>query len=316
MRAADPAMRLAMLKAIQGVLIWLLVLLWFGGLVWALTLFPQTTPLGATIFRRASRIAFTWIGAVLLVRVVAIVATRVAGSYAARPDASHSDEAARQLLRVPTVVNTTISVTSVVIYFCAALFTLSLLGIPTGSVLTIGGLVALAVSLAAQNLVRDFLNGFMVLVEDQYVVGDFVIIRDRSGLVEHMTLRMVQLRDNAGNLVTIPHSVALDVVNCSRNWSRVDFRIAVDADADVDRAIEVLHRSIAELAADPRWRAAGIGPEWIGVDAASTDGIVLRASIRTAPLRQFEVRRELAARTIEGFRRARVGLGRKDAYLV
>ena len=79
--------------------------------------------------------------------------------------------------------------------FLAALATMGEVGIPVGSVVTIGGLIAVAVSLAAQNFVRDFLNGFLVLFEDQYVIGDFVTINGMTGLVEALTLRMVQLRD-------------------------------------------------------------------------------------------------------------------------
>jgi small conductance mechanosensitive channel len=215
------------------------------------------------------------------------------------------------------VANAVVAITSFIVYFIAILTTLSLTGISAGSVLTLGGLVALAVSLAAQNLVRDFLNGFLVLVEDQYVVGDYVMIGNRSGLVEHMSLRVVQLRDAAGNLVTIPHSLATEVVNCSRNWSRVDYRIAIDAEADSAHAVGILRDTVEALAADREWRGAISDPvEWVGIDAVSSAGIVLRASVKTAPLRQFEIRRELNARMIEALRTAGIALGSKDAYAV
>jgi small conductance mechanosensitive channel len=316
-RAADPTMSLAIFRAMRGLLIWALVLLWFGGLVWALSLFPATTPLGAVIFHRASRIAFAWIAAALLVRIVAVVVGQAARSYRSRRRGLRSEEQARALLRVPTVANTVVAITSFIVYFIAILTTLSLTGISAGSVLTLGGLVALAVSLAAQNLVRDFLNGFLVLVEDQYVVGDYVMIGNRSGLVEHMSLRVVQLRDAAGNLVTIPHSLATEVVNCSRNWSRVDYRIAIDAEADSAHAVGILRDTVEALAADREWRGAISDPvEWVGIDAVSSAGIVLRASVKTAPLRQFEIRRELNARMIEALRTAGIALGSKDAYAV
>jgi moderate conductance mechanosensitive channel len=316
-RAADPAMNLAIVRSTRGLMIWAIVLLWFGALVWALSLFPQTTPLGEIIFHRATRIAFTWIAAALLVRIVAIAVGQFARSYGTHTRGIRGEENARRLLRVPTVAQTVVAIATFVVYFVAILTTLSLTGISTGSVLTIGGLVALAVSLAAQNLVRDFLNGFLVLTEDQYVVGDYVIIGSRSGLVEHMSLRSVQLRDNAGNLVTIPHSLASDVVNCSRSWSRVDYRIAIDAAADSERAMQILRRTVDELAADRDWRGAITEPvEWVGIDAVSADGIVLRASVKTAPLRQFEVKREINARMVEALRRAEIGLGSHDAYAV
>jgi moderate conductance mechanosensitive channel len=127
----------------------------------------------------------------------------------------------------------------------------------------------------------------------------------------------VQLRDNAGNLVTIPHSLASDVVNCSRNWSRVDYRIAIDAQADSERAMQILRRTVDELAAERGWHGAITEPvEWIGIDAVSAAGIVLRASVKTAPLRQFEVKREINARMVEALRRAGIALGSHDAYAV
>jgi moderate conductance mechanosensitive channel len=315
LRAADPAIALSRLRAIRGILIWFVVLLWFGGLVWALSLFPQTTPLGESIFHRGTQIVFIWIGAAIFVRIFAAIVAQIARAYGARAGKPSSDDEARRVLRVPTISNTAIALAAFVIYFVAMLATLSSLGISAGSVLTLGGLVALAVSLAAQNLVRDFLNGFLVLVEDQYVVGDYVTIGDRSGLVERMTLRVVQLRDNAGNLVTIPHSAATEVINSSRNWSRVDFRIAIDAGSDAKRAIEILRRTATELASDGHWRSAIVEPvEWAGVDSVSTAGIVLRASIKTAPLRQFDVKRELTARMVEALRRGGIALGSKDPY--
>jgi moderate conductance mechanosensitive channel len=314
-RAADPAMSLTLWRALRGLLTWAVVLLWFGGIISALALFPQTTPLGEIIYHRASRIAFTWIGAALLMRVVAIGVTQAARIYGGRHHGVFGEEHARRMLRVPTIANTTIGFATFVIVFAAILATLSLLGISTASVLTIGGLVALAASLAAQNLIRDFLNGFLVLLEDQYVVGDYVIIGDRSGLVEHMTLRIVQLRDSSGNLATIPHSQANEVVNCSRNWSRVDYRIAIDPSADVSKAIDTLRATIRGLAEEKNWKSALVDPvEWVGVDAVSTAGIVLRASIKTAPLRQFEVRRELNDRVVVAFRKADIAFGSKDAY--
>jgi small-conductance mechanosensitive channel len=119
-----------------------------------------------------------------------------------------------------------------------------------GFVVTIGGVAAIAVSLAAQNLIRDVVSGLLVLAEDQFVVGDFVTINGASGLVERLTLRIVQLRGVAGSLVTISHSASTSVV---------------------------------------------------GVDALSRDGVIIRARIRTAPLRQFALQRELNFRISRAF---------------
>jgi small conductance mechanosensitive channel len=184
------------------------------------------------------------------------------------------------------------------------------LGIPVGSVVTIGGVAAIAVSLAAQNLIRDVVSGFLVLSEDQFVVGDFVTINTASGLVERLTLRMVQIRDASGSLVTIANSAATSVVNHSRNWSRVDYAVSVDPTADVEAAMALIRTTVETLQKDDAWRDAILEPvEWIGVESMSRDGVVIRARIKTAPLRQFALQRELNHRVVRAFAEAKIALG-------
>jgi len=200
-------------------------------------------------------------------------------------------------LRAPTVSRAISGFKTFVVLFTATLATLGVLDVPIASVVTIGGIAALAIGFAAQSLVRDFLNGLLVLIEDHYAVGDYVMIDNYNGLVEHLTLRIVQVRDARGYLVTIPHSAVSQVVNASRNWSRVDFRIAVASSADIGKAVDIVRSAIDSLTSDPQWREQILETaEWIGVEALSKDGVVLRASVRTAPLRQFAVRREMNAR--------------------
>jgi small conductance mechanosensitive channel len=197
-----------------------------------------------------------------------------------------------------------------VLFFVALLVTLSELSVPIWSVVTFGGLTAIGITLAAQNFVRDFVNGFLVLFEDQYVVGDFITINGQSGVVENLTLRMVQLRDTAGNLITIPHSTVTSVVNHSRNWSRVDYRVPVDPSADITKALTLVHEAICELAREERWQTVVLDPvEWIGVEGLSRDGVIIRASMKTAPLRQFELRRAINERVQKKFREAGIALG-------
>jgi small conductance mechanosensitive channel len=191
----------------------------------------------------------------------------------------------------------------------AVLATLSEIGIPVGSVITIGGVVAIGVSLAAQNFVRDFVNGFLILFEDQYVIGDFVSINAYSGMVEHLSLRMTQLRDISGNLITIPHSSVTSVVNHSRNWGRIDYRLSIHPTADLKKALGTINAAVEELAQERPWRGTIFELEWIGVDALSSDWTLLRASIKTAPLRQKDLRRELNARVRDAMADAGLPLG-------
>ena len=197
-----------------------------------------------------------------------------------------------------------------IIVFVAILGGMGALGVTNNTVLTFGGIAALGVTFAAQNLLRDLLNGAFVLIEDQYVVGDYVIVDQWSGVVEHMSLRVVQLRDSSGSLITIPHGQVTQVVNCSRNWSRVDYRVPIDARADITAAIDVVRKTLVALAAEERYGDWMLDPiELIGVDSMSATGVVLRASIKTAPLRQFELKREINARVLKGLREAGIALG-------
>lgn len=307
-RAAGPEQRLSNTRLLRSFIVWLLVLLWAVGITWALLLFPQTTALGRLIMASAIGVAYIWIGAGVLDRIFALIIARIAHLYSKRGDTS--EDRARHLLRAPTITRAVGGFKSFLIVFIAILATASVINIPIASVVTVGGIVALAISFAAQNLVRDVFNGLLVLFEDQYVVGDYIMIGDYNGIVENLTLRIVQIRDGRGHLVTIPHSAVVQVVNASRNWSRVDYRIAVDPEADVKSALHVLSETLAQLGKDRKWRKSILKPvEWIGVETLSKGGIVLRAAIRTAPLRQFEVRREINDRVAAAFAEAKIAFG-------
>jgi small conductance mechanosensitive channel len=100
------------------------------------------------------------------------------------------------------------------------------------------------------------------------------------------------------------------VANHSRNWSRVDYRVSIDPAADIDKALEAVRTTIEAVARDKHWRGAILVPtEWIGVDSLSRDWALLRASIRTAPLRQFELRRVINAKVHRSLREAGIGFG-------
>jgi small conductance mechanosensitive channel len=300
---------LSLYGAAAETLMWGLLLAWFVAITWALSLFYETTPLAQSIASSALAVAATITVTGLLNRILDIAIARAAAAWRLRRFSS-SDDRARLLLRIPTIAQTLAGAKTFVLVFVAALTIFGQIGVPIGSVVTIGGLAAIALSLAAQNFVRDFLNGFLVLYEDHYVVGDYVTINAFSGSVELLTLRMVQIRDAAGDLITIPHSSVVSVVNQSRNWSRVDYRVPVDPAADIPKALEIVRGQIETLASEGDWTHDIVAPlEWIGIDALSRDGVVVRASVKTAPLRQFEVRRRINERVRTAFTQAGIAFG-------
>ena len=301
--------RMGLLRALRGALLFAALLAWFAAATWAALLFPQTTPYGHAVLQNALAIGLIWIGAALLDRLISAAIQRLPVVWDLGRFAT-ADERSRQSLRVPTIVRAMNGFKTVVLVFIALLSTMTQLGIPVGSVVTIGGLAAIAVSLAAQNLIRDVVSGFLVLSEDQFAVGDQVTINGSSGLVERLTLRMVQIRDAAGNLVTISHSAETSVVNRSRNWSRVDFTVSVHPMTDIDAALALLTSTIAGVEADPQWSGTYLDTvEWVGVDGLSRDGLILRAWIKTAPARQFALKRELQLRVARAFGAAGIRYG-------
>jgi small conductance mechanosensitive channel len=290
-------------------LVWLLAVLWFAALVWGFSLFPGTTPLAHQVSRTVLKVVATWILAGLVNRLLDLSIARIAGLFRHRHHLS-AEERARELLRIPTFTKALTGFKTALIYFVALLVTLSETGIPVWSVVTFGGLAAIGITLAAQNFVRDFVNGFLVLFEDQYVAGDYITINGQSGIVENLTLRVAQIRDTSGNLVTIPHSSVTSVINHSRNWSRVDYRVSIDPAADGAKALDLVRDSIENIAHDEQWRGFVLEPiEWIGVESLSRDGIIIRASMKTAPLRQFELRRAINERVRRAFVAAGIRFG-------
>jgi small-conductance mechanosensitive channel len=309
LRGLEPARRLTLYTAVAETLLWGTLLAWLIAVTWSLSHFAETTPLAQSIAHGALGVAATIVVTGLLNRILDIAIARAAAAWRVRRFSS-SDDRARLLLRIPTIAQTLAGAKTFVLVFVAVLTIFGQIGVPIGSVVTIGGLAAIALSLAAQNFVRDFLNGFLVLYEDQYVVGDFVTINAFSGSVELLTLRMVQIRDAAGNLITIPHSSVVNVVNQSRNWSRVDYRVPVDPGADIPKALEIVRGQIETLASQGDWTHDISAPlEWIGIDGLSKDSVIVRASIKTAPLRQFEVRRQINDRVRTAFSQAGIALG-------
>jgi small conductance mechanosensitive channel len=309
LRSLRPAQRLNLQRSACEALLWVLLLAWFLAITWSLSRFAGTTPLADSIQHGAFGIGTTLIVSLLLNRLLDIVIERMAIAWRILSRGS-ADQRARFRLRIPTVARAVRGAKAFTVAFIATLTMLGQIGVPIGSVVTIGGLAAVALSLAAQNFVRDFLNGYLVLYEDHYVVGDYVTINAFSGTVEVLTLRMVQVRDAAGDLVTIPHSSVVNVVNQSRNWSRVDYRVPVDPGADVSKAMDIVRTQIEALAHEGDWVYGVAAPiEWIGIDGLSKDAIVIRVSIKTAPLRQFEVRRQLNERVRAAFVQGGIALG-------
>lgn len=163
-------------------------------------------------------------------------------------------------------------------------------GIDMGPVIAGVGIVGLALSLAAQNIIRDYLNGFMILVEDQFNVGDVVTVAERTGTVEFFSFRSTKLRSLNGNLITIPNSAILTVENYSKDWSAAVVDIAVSYDSDYKKALEIAAKTAHKMTQD---QSNGITEQPVtqGIVTLTDNAIMLRTIIKTIPGQQWAIGR-------------------------
>ncbi len=195
------------------------------------------------------------------------------------------------------------------IVIVAVLMALPEFGFNITPVAALAGLASLAVGFGAQNMVRDIISGFFIVFEDQYVVGDTIRIGETTGRVEHITLRRTVVRDEKGSLVTFANGDIRPVANLSRDWSQVFVDVQVAAEEPVDAALGALERAANEMRNDASWSAALVdGPRVLGVESLTPANATLRVQVRTAPVRQYDVARELRRRIIMRFQNERISL--------
>ncbi|MDW7680056.1 MAG: mechanosensitive ion channel family protein [bacterium] len=186
---------------------------------------------------------------------------------------------------------------NVFIIVIAVIMILGQIGMEIGPILAAAGIVGLAIGFGAQSLVKDVINGFFILLEDQIRVGDVVQISGKGGLVEKLNLKMTILRDLAGNVHFIPNGNIDVVTNMTKGFSRYVFDIGVAYREDVDEVIAVIKQVGAELQADPEFGADILEPvEILGLDQFANSAIVIKARITTKPIKQWRIGREFNRR--------------------
>ena len=198
------------------------------------------------------------------------------------------------------------SVASITIFSIASVVILGDLGINLAPLLASAGVVGVAIGFGAQSMVRDYLAGIFMLVEDQYGVGDVISIGDATGTVENVTLRVTRLRDVSGIVWHIRNGAIEQVGNESQGWARavVDYPVPYEVDLAAIRSL--LAEAAQALWDEPDWRVVLLDPPEVwGAQEISGKEVTMRIVAKTAPLRQWEVERELRARV-----KAALALGR------
>ena len=185
----------------------------------------------------------------------------------------------------------------IVLFFIAILMILGELGIQLGPLLATAGIGALAIGFGAQSLVKDVISGFFIILENQYRIGDAIEVGGVSGMVESVNLRKTVLRDLEGRVHTIPNGEIKVVSNLSKEWSRAVVDVGISYREDVDQVIGLLTQIGKELEAEEPYKSAILEPAQIlGVERFGESQLVIRMIVKTSPLKQWEVGRELRKR--------------------
>jgi small-conductance mechanosensitive channel len=247
---------------------------------------------------------------ILLLLLLGLVAARVLRGAFSRlqkklekvaPAAGHSPDLSR---RASTIIGLGRTIVTVALWTVLGIMMLSQLGLDIGPILAGAGILGLAVSFGAQNLVRDFLSGIFFVLEDAIRVGDVAAINGVSGVVEHISFRTVQLRDFSGTLHVFAHGQVNTLANMTKDWSAALIEVGVAYQSDLERALEVMGQAASEMQAEENWREKFLAPpEVLGVENFADSAIVLRIRLRTRPGEQWAVGREYRKRLKQAFER-------------
>lgn len=217
----------------------------------------------------------------------------------ARQLAARADRSKQRAQTLGTVLEST---ASVVIYAIAALIALSEFEINLGPLIAGAGVVGIALGFGAQAIVRDFLAGIFIIVEDQYGVGDVVDLGDASGVVEEISLRITQLRDVEGTVWYVPNGEVRRVANKSQLWARAVLDIEVAYDTDIDHARRVIMDAAASVWRDQLENATILEePEIWGVERFGESAVAIRLVVKTEPGEQWAASREIRQRVKAAF---------------
>ncbi|MGY1844333.1 mechanosensitive ion channel family protein [Modestobacter sp. SYSU DS0875] len=210
--------------------------------------------------------------------------------------------AARRTQRAEAIGSVLRSCASFAVLGIAVVLVLGEVGVNLAPILASAGVIGVALGFGAQNLVKDFIAGIGIILEDQYGVGDVVDLGEASGTVEAVGLRITRLRDINGVVWYVRNGEVLRVGNRSQGFAQVVIDMPVAHDTDLERCRAVMQEVADAMAADEEWAEVFLGePESLGVEQITTEGVVLRVQVRTTNAVQWQVARELRQRLKERF---------------
>jgi small conductance mechanosensitive channel len=193
-----------------------------------------------------------------------------------------------------TLVQTTQWILVVLLIMSALLMLLSEFGIDITPLLASVGVAGLAVSLGAQSLIKDFISGLLILLENQYAVGDSIVVGAVSGQVERITLRATQVRALNGDLFVVPNGEVRVLANQTRDWAQVVIDVGVAYEEDLDRALTILEESVFAFAQDPTFESDLLElPKVLGANSLGDSAVMVRIVAKTQAGKQWAIGRAL-----------------------
>jgi small conductance mechanosensitive channel len=243
---------------------------------------------------------------IIIVIVVAILVLRVLRSFVqniVERVLSAKDQTPRELQqKAQTLANVIESAGRFVVFIIAGMMVLSNLGLQIAPLLASAGIAGLAIGLGAQSLIKDTINGFFILMENQFGVGDVIAVGALSGTVEEITLRTTILRAVNGAQIIIPNGEIRTVENLSKGWSRAVLDVETAANVDDAKVLDLLHELLDTAQEDPLIGSKILEPPQIlGISSITLTGVTFRVLVKTEPLQQWMVERELRLRIRQAF---------------
>jgi small conductance mechanosensitive channel len=209
--------------------------------------------------------------------------------------------------RVNTLTGMLGTICLTLLWVVGIVMSLDQIGLDITPILAGAGIVGLAVGFGAQNLVRDVINGFFMILENQIRVGDVAIVNGTGGLVEAITFRTITLRDLSGTVHIFPNGMVTTLANMTKEWAAYVLEIGVAYKEDTDRVVTIMREVGEDLQQDPNVGRKMLEPiEIMGVDAFGESEVVIKARIKTLPIEQWAVGREYRRRLKKAFDRENI----------
>jgi small-conductance mechanosensitive channel len=248
------------------------------------------------LHRDAPKLLVILIGAIVTIRILRAITSRATVLQSHRLPSGIRSQQIRTLAGVLNSVGVT------VVFFVALLQVLSLLGINLGPLLASAGIAGLAIGFGAQTLVHDVINGFFILMEDHFDIGDGIRTAGVKGTVEQMSLRRTVLRDDDGTVHIIPNSQITLVSNMTRDWSQVALKVTVAYEETSDRIVSLLQRIGEDVRHDPAFESDIVSDVQVpGIERVGNGEADYLLLLKTRPGKQYGVSRELRRRIKEEF---------------